>query len=370
MIPISKPSINAQEKKAICSVLKSGMLAQGPRVAELENMFKEMNNCQYAVAVSSGTAALHTALWAAGIREGDEVITTPFTFVATANAIIMCGAKPVFVDVENDTFNIDPDEIRNKLTDKTKAILPVSLYGLPYDFEQISLFAHVHNLKVIHDACQAHGAKYLNKHIGELGDASCFSFYATKNAMCGEGGIITTNCEDIYNKAKMFRHHGQSAQYEYVELGYNYRLTDLQAAIAIEQLHKLYYFDQRRQENAAKYNEVFKDIKSIKIPYCPSEIKHAYHQYTLTMNSTSTTDEQLRTYIQERFKLDGIGCGVYYPKPLHLHPNFSKYGYKQGDFPVAESLSKRVLSIPVHPGITQKDRKKIITAIVDTCYGA
>jgi perosamine synthetase len=181
--------------------------------------------------------------------------------------------------------------------------------------------------------------------------------------MCGEGGIITTNCEDIYNKVKRFRHHGQSAQYEYIELGYNYRMTDLQAAIAIEQLYKLYLLKRRRKENAEKYNNAFKDMSNIKIPIVPKESEHAYHQYTLRMNN------ELRNKLQETLKKEQIGCGIYYPKPLHMHPNFSKYGYKEGDFPNAEKASKEVISIPVHPSLTPIDRIKIINVIVNTCYG-
>ena len=241
MICISKPIIEKEEIDNVMKVMNSGMLAQGVQVGKLEKQFATYCGAKHAIAVNSGTAALHTALYASGIRAGYEVITTPFTFVATANAIIMCWAKPVFVDVEKDTFNIDPFKIIAAITKRTKAIIPINLFGQCANYNVIKQLADIHNLKIIEDACQSHGAKYCGKFSGNLVDAGCFSFYATKNMMCGEGGIITTNNSDFAELCKRFRHHGQSVntQYEYYDLGYNYRMTDLQASIALVQLKKL-----------------------------------------------------------------------------------------------------------------------------------
>ena len=361
MIPIAKPWIGKEEKDLVSEVMDSGLLAQGPKVKELEQKFAELCKTKYAVAVNSGTAAIHTALYAAGIKKGDEVITVPFTFVATANAVIMQGAMPVFADIKEDTFNINPESVLEKITEKTKAILTVDLYGQPCDYPELNKIAEKYNLKIIEDACQAVNASLSKKMAGSFGSAGAFSFYATKNMISGEGGILTTDCSQAAELAKRFRHHGQSEQtrYEYHDLGYNYRMSDLHAAIALAQLEKLEFFTQRRIENAGQLSKGLLDVKGIAIPYVKPDARHVFHQYTIKVDGFKLTRDELIGHLKKK----EIGCGVYYPKPLHMHPFYIGMGYQEGDFPVSERLAKQVISLPVHPSVSPEDIKKIISAI-------
>jgi len=357
MIPIAKPLIGDREKYLVNEVIDSGMLAQGPKVKLLEEKMITLCGTKFAVAVSSGTAAIHAALNAAGIGPGDEVITTPFTFVATASPILMVGAKPVFADIKEDTFNIDPKSVENKITDKTKAIIPVDLFGQAYNYKRLKEIADKYNLKIIEDACQAINGSLDGNKTGTLGDISAFSFYATKNMISGEGGIVLTDNEEYAELVKRFRHHGQSekTKYEYHSLGYNYRMTDLHAAIGIAQIEKIEEFTNKRIENAKLLTEGLKDINGITIPYVKQNTKHVFHQYTIKT--------EFRDKIIEAFKKNEIGFGIFYPKPLHMFPLFSKLGYKEGDLPVAEKVSKEVLSLPVHPSVSKHDIQKIISVI-------
>ncbi len=361
MIPAVKIIIGEKEKELVKEVLDSGMLAQGPKVKEFEEKFAQLCNVNYAIAVNNGTAALHSALFAIGIKPGDEVITVPFTFVATANSIIMQGAKPVFVDVKKDTFNIDPEKIKEAITPKTKAIIPVDLYGQIYDYKAIKEIADEHNLKIVEDAAQAVNAELDGKKSGTFGDASTFSFYATKNIISGEGGAVTTNDPEIAEKIKLFRNHGQSEKqrYEYYCLGYNYRMMDLQAAIALGQVERVEEITNRRIENAGLLTKGLKDVEGITPPFVKPNLKHVFHQYTIRVNGFKLTRDELI----EHLKKNDIGCGVYYPKPLHLHSWFAKLGYKEGDFPVSERLSKQVISLPVHPSVSPADIDRIIEVI-------
>ncbi|MFA7244315.1 MAG: DegT/DnrJ/EryC1/StrS family aminotransferase [Patescibacteria group bacterium] len=368
MINVSKPVIEQDEIDVVVEVLKSGMIVQGPKTAELEEKFAKYCGTKYAVAFNSGTAAIHAGLYAMGIGEEDEVITTPFTFVATANPILMQGAKVVFADISEDDFNLDPAEVEKKITDTTKAIIPVDLYGQVYDYEKISKIAEKHSLKILEDACQAVGAEQNDKRAGNFGDVAAFSLYATKNMMSGEGGLITTNDEKLAEKCKMFRHHGQSEtlRYEYVDLGYNYRLTDMAAAIALVQLGKIDEFNKRRNANATRLEEGLKNIKGLILPKRKEGNFHVYHQFTIRI----TKDFALsRDELIEEMKNRGVGAGVYYPKPLHLHSHFQKLGYKEGDFPIAEKMSKEVVSLPVHPSLANEEVEKIIKAIKDIANG-
>jgi len=362
MIKIAQPIIKKEEIRAVVRVLKSGMIAQGPIVAEFEKRFTDSCGIKYAVAVNSGTAALHCALYAAGINEGDEVITTPFTFVATANVIIMQRAKPVFVDILPDTFNIDPAKIEEKITKKTKAILPVDLYGQIYDVGAINKIAKKYKLKIIEDACQAHGAEFNHKKAGTFGDVGCFSFYATKNMITGEGGMMITNNEEYAELAKRFRHHGQSekTRYQYFDLGFNYRMTDIAAAIGLEQLKKINDYNEKRIKNTQILTEGLKNIKGLITPIIKKNYKHVFHQYTIRVTDEfKMTRDELTNYLKEK----EIGSAIFYPKPLHLHPHFKKFGYKKGDFPIAEKLSEECLSLPVHPLVSEKDIRFIIKTI-------
>lgn len=358
MIPISKPIIGEEEKKAVLDVLNSGMLAQGRKVRELEDLFASLCSTKYAVALSNGTTALHTCLASLGIKSGDEVITTPFTFVASANSILMQGAKPIFVDICEDTFTIDPEKIEEKITSRTKAILTVDLYGQLCDYREINKIAREYNLRIVEDACQAVNASLDDKKAGSFGDVAAFSLYATKNIMCGEGGVITTNYYELAEFAKRFRHHGQSEQtgYEYFSLGYNYRMTDIQAAIAVEQLKKVEDFTKKRIENARLLTDGLKNIKGVSVPFVRPNYKHVFHQYTIKVDGFRLTRDNLLNYLKE----NEIGCSIFYPKPLHLFDHYRKLGYEEGDFPVAERVSKQVLSLPVHPSLKKEEIQKII----------
>lgn len=361
-IPIAKPLIRGAEQEEVRKVLASGRLAQGPMVAKFERKFAGLCRTKYAVAVNSGTAALHCALYACGIKRGDEVITTPFTFVATANAILMQGAVPIFADIDPLTFNLDPQKTEEKLTKKTKGILPVDLYGHIYDVPAIKKLAKKHKLKIIEDACQACGAEFRRKRAGAFGDVGCFSFYATKNMTTGEGGMLVTNNKRYAELARRFRHHGQGekTRYRYFDLGFNYRLTDIMAAIGLEQLKALQIFNRKRRQNANRLNQGLKGIKGLVIPTVKKEYKHVFHQYTIRITSDfGATRGELRQSLTSR----GIGTAVFYPQPLHLHPHFRKLGYQRGNFPVAEKASREVLSLPVHPSLADPDIELIINTI-------
>jgi dTDP-4-amino-4,6-dideoxygalactose transaminase len=362
MIPIAKPFLGDEEIKAVEKVLKSGMIAQGPKVREFEGKFAKFCGTSYAVAVNSGTAALHTALKVVGITPGDEVITTPFTFIATANSILMHGAKPVFVDAEEDTFNIDPNKIKQKITKKTKALIAVDLYGHLCDYDIINKIAGNNKIAVVEDAAQAVGAEYKGKKSGSFGDIATFSFYATKNITCGEGGAITTNNQESAENAKLFRQNGRSnmTAYEYASLGYNYRMTDISAAILLEQLKKADLITNKRIENAEYLSKGIAKIKGIAVPVVKKNNKHVFNQFTIKVENDFKLN---RDELAENLKEKGIGSGIYYSKPLHLLEHYKKFGYKQGDFPVAEKLSKQVLSLPVHPSLTKDDLNTIIEAI-------
>jgi len=363
MIPIAKPYIGEEEINAVVKVLKSGIIAQGPKVRELEEKFARFCGTKYAVAVNSGTAALHSSLYVAGIKENDEVITTPFTFIATANSILMQQARPVFADIDEGTFNINPEKIKEKITKKTKAIMTVDLYGQLCNYREIKKIAKGHNLAVVEDACQAVDAEFNGKKAGSYGDIAGFSFYATKNIACGEGGIITTDNEGYAENAKLFRQHGRSkmTSYEYTNLGYNYRATDISAAIMLEQLKKINFITKKRIENAAYLSNGLKKIKGINAPFVENGTKHVFHQYTIRVDGFKVSRDKLVEHLGKK----GIGCGVYYPKPLHLLEHFKKFGYKEGDFPVAEKAAKEVLSLPVHPYLTAEQMDFIIKTIAE-----
>ncbi len=362
MINVSKPIIGKEEIEAVVSVMESGMIVQGPKTAQLEEVFAKYCGTKYAIAVNSGTAALHAGLYALRISQGDEVITSPFTFVASANAILMQNAKVVFADISENDFSLDPEEVKKKITDKTKAILPIDLYGQVYDYESMKVIAEKHNLKIVEDACQAIGAEYKGLKAGHFGDVSAFSLYATKNIMSGEGGMITTNDEELMEKCKRFRHHGQSekTRYEYWDIGYNYRMTDMSAAIGLVQLTKVEELNEKRRLHARMLTEGLSGIKGLILPTVGENRRHVFHQYTIRITEEfETSREQLIDFLNGH----GIGSAIYYPKPLHLHSHFSELGYKEGDFPVAEKLAKQVLSLPVHPSLTAEEIRCIIDKV-------
>lgn len=361
-INISVIKVDNEEKRAIEKVLESGMIVQGQKVAEFEEKFAKFCGSKYAVAVNSGTAALHCACYALGISQGDEVITSPFTFVASANCVLMSGGKVVFADINEETYNISPLEIKKKINSKTKAIIPIDLYGQPYDYEEVKKIADKYGLKIIEDACQAVGAKYHEKKAGTLGDIGCFSFYATKNLMTGEGGMLVTNNEEFAKKAKMFRSHGQEEgkKYQYYDLGYNYRMTDMIAALGIEQLKKVIKLNSVRIQNAQYLLEGLSGIKGLVLPKVKIGNAHVFHQFTIRiMNGFRFTRDELYEYLAKK----GIHCGIYYPQPIHLSPHFQKYGHKKGECSIAEKLSGEVISLPIHPYLTKSDLDYMIKVI-------
>lgn len=358
-IPIARPITANEELKAIEEVLKSGMLAQGKAVNEFETLFSIYIGVKNAIAVSNGTVALDVALKALGIKEGDEVITTPFTFIATSNSILYQKAKPVFADIDEKTFNINPEEILNKITSKTRAIIGVHLFGHPFDVKSIQKICNDYNLLLVEDCAQAHGAEYQGQKVGSFG-TGCFSFYPTKNMTTGEGGIITTNDNEIDKQSRLLRNHGQSSKYYHTVLGYNYRMTDIQAAIGIKQLNKLNEFNRNRIQNAEYYNKHI-TLEGLITPHKEANVKHVYHQYVVKIEKDSIDRDFFMKYLTD----NGIGCVVHYPLPIFSQPLYRDMGYteKIAKCPVATDLVNRVLSLPIHPSLTEEDLKYIVEII-------
>jgi len=355
MIPISRPQISAAEKEAVLEVLESGMLAQGPRVARLEERFAAVCGTRYAVATSSGTTALHVALLAHSIGPGDEVITTPFTFIATVNAILFVGARPVFVDIEEETFNINPALIEGAVTPRTRAIVPVHLYGYPCAMDAVMEVVRRYDLVVIEDAAQAIGATHEGKPAGSFG-TGCFSLYATKNVTAGEGGVITTDDEGLAEHCRMLRNHGMRQRYYYEFLGYNFRMTDLHGAIGLAQMDRLEEFTAKRRANAAYLSA---HITSVITPQVREGYEHVWHQYTVRVDGGRDRDAAVHQLNEA-----GVGTGIFYPLPAH------QYGYVRAvvgevRLPVAERLAQEVISLPVHPGLSQTDLEQIVEAVND-----
>jgi perosamine synthetase len=353
MINIAKPLVGSEEKQAVLDVLDSGMLAQGPRVKAFEEAFAEMCGVGSAVATSSGTTALHVALLAHGIGPGDEVITSPFTFISSANSILFVGAEPVFVDIDPVTFNIDPGLIQAAINSRTKAIMPVHLFGLSADMSRIMALAEEHGLSVIEDACQSHGARYQGKRVGSFGTGT-FSLYPTKNMTSAEGGMITTDDPEIAECARVLRQHGMRRRYYHDELGYNFRMTDVHAAIGLEQLKKLEGFNKKRQANAQFLNQ---HLEGVIVPTIPDRCEHVFNQYTVRV------PEGRRDELIEHLRENGIGCGIYYPVPIHQQSFYTEQlGYSQ-HLPEAERAAAEVLSLPVHPALSSADLESIVTAV-------
>jgi perosamine synthetase len=354
MIPIAKPLIGQEEIDGVMGVLKSGTIAEGPKVKEFEEAFGKYVGAGHAIAVNSGTAALHVALLARGIGKGDEVITTPFTFIATANSVLYTGARPVFVDVEPETFNIDPALIEEKITRKTKAIIPVDLYGHPAAMDAIMDIAADHGLAVVEDACQAHGARLNGKACGAF-DIGCFSFYPTKNMTTSEGGIITCRDGDFAEKARMIKSHGSKIRYYHEMLGFNLRMTDIGAAIGLAQLAKVEGFNEARIRNARLLDQQLNGLPGIVTPVVKEGARHVFHQYTVRVTAEAALS---RDALMAELTKAGIGNSIYYPLPVHQQQLYRDLGYAVS-CPVSERLAKEVLSLPVHPSVTASDIKII-----------
>jgi dTDP-4-amino-4,6-dideoxygalactose transaminase len=353
MIPISKPFIGEAEKENILQTLESGMLAQGPRTAEFEARFAERCGVEHGIATSSGTSALYIALLAHDIGPGDEVITTPFTFIATLNTILMTGAKPVLVDIDPETFNIDPSQVESALTSRTKALLPVHLYGYLCDMDALQAIADQYDLAIIEDACQAVGGTFKGQKAGSFGTGT-FSFYATKNIMTGEGGMITTDNANIAQTCRMIRNHGMEQRYHHEMLGFNFRMMDLQASLGLAQLERLEEFTQKRQSNADYFNT---NITSVITPQVKDGYEHVWHQYTVLFSNGTRRDAAMQT-----LRDAGIGTGIYYPIPAHHQPHIRE---ALGDLslPVAEAYASQVLSLPIHPLLTEEDLDLIVEEV-------
>jgi dTDP-4-amino-4,6-dideoxygalactose transaminase len=338
--------IGDEIKKAVDSSINGTMFILGPNVKKFEEEAAKYLGCKFAVGVASGTDALHLALKAIGIKEGDEVITTPFTFIATAEAIRYCGATPVFVDVDPDTFNIDVNLIETKITNKTKAILPVHLFGNPANMDEIIVFAKKHNLKVVEDCAQSFGATYNGKQTGSIGDAGAFSFFPSKNLGCyGDGGLVTTNDENIYNTLIALRNHGSYKRYYHEIIGFNSRLDDIQAAILSVKLKYIDRFNKERRNVANLYRKYIGEI--VKYQKETENGLNVYHQYTIVTEK--------RNDIMKALSEGGIASAIYYPVPLHLQKAFEDLGYKKGDLPVAEYLAENVISLPINPYLEDEE---------------
>ena len=343
-IPIARPHIGEAEKRAVIEVLETGQLAAGPRVEAFERAFADYIGTRHAIAVNSGTAALIVALQAHGIGPGDEVITTPFSFIATATSIIACGATPIFVDIDPFDLNLDPEKVEDAITQRTKAIIPVHLYGHPARIAQLAELALDFNLALIEDAAQAHGAQHAGRTVGTFG-TGCFSFYPTKNMTTGEGGIITTNDDDIAHRARLIRNHGQQTRYHHNHFGLNWRMQDLNAAIGLAQLQQLENWTNARIANATRLNSL---IHNYETPRVREGDRHVFHQYTIRV-------PHHRDRLQQQLQEAGIGTAIHYPIPIHQQPIIRQLGLGQGTHPIAEAAAAQVLSLPVHPALAPED---------------
>lgn len=358
-IPIAKPMITDDEKRRVMEVLDSGRLVAGAKVKEFEHSFADYLGAGSAVATSSGTTALQVTLEALGIGAGDTVITTPFTFVATSNAIIHAGARPLFVDVDPHTYNLDPQAVEDAFKrEKARAILCVHLYGLPADLGALREIARRHSALLIEDSAQAHGARYDDRKVGTFGDAAIFSFYPSKNITTGEGGMIITTDAQVEHRARVLVNVGQdgAGEYVYEVIGYNYRMTDLSAALGLGQLEHLDEYNARRRANAARLTEGLGRSRWLMTPVEPRECFHVYNQYTIRVPQSR---DRLVKYLNDQ----GIGTRVYYPSLVPNSPAYRRLGFA-GRFPAAETLAREVLSLPVHPALAEGDLERIIEAVV------
>lgn len=369
MIPFTKPIIDNEEIEAVTRVLESGMLAEGKISREFEKLFSEHVGTKYATVTSNGTTALSTALEAMGIQPGDEVITSPFTFIASANSIAMVGGIPVFVDIKPDTYNIDPNLIEAAITEKTKAIMPVHIFGMPADMPHIMEIAEKHDLQVIEDACQAHGGSINGKQVGNLGHCATFSFYATKNIFTGEGGMVTTNDEELYDKMLMIKNHGRGKEggYSHYQVGYNNRMMDIVAAIGVVQMKRFDFVVKERRKNALEYDKFFSEYDEIRPQVADKGFQSAYHLYAPSIFS----DRMSRDEIVSALRNEGVGSRAVYALPCHKqytylniqqwrwakfvdYPDYSKVSLTH-----AEEIGARHFDIPVHPSLTQDEKESI-----------
>jgi dTDP-4-amino-4,6-dideoxygalactose transaminase len=356
MIPIARPDLGAEEIAAVTEVLSSGMIAQGRKVAELEAQWAELVGVKHAIAMGNGTLALMSIFAGIGLEPGDEVITVAHTFAATANAILFTGATPVFVDIEPDTYLIDAKKIEAAITPRTRAICPVHLFGLVADMDMIRAIADRHGLIVVEDACQAHGATYRGRKAGSFGHGA-FSLYATKNMTTAEGGFVTTNDDRLADWLRLYRNQGMRTRYDFEMLGFNFRLTDIAAAIGLAQLAKLERNTARRQAIAERYDEFFAGLP-VRLPVTPDGRTHVFHQYTVEVGAE-------RDAIVADLRGAGVGADIYYPVPVHRQGYIMERGL-HADLPVTDAAAARTLALPMFPGLTDSEQRQVIDAVMDS----
>jgi perosamine synthetase len=358
MIPVSRPSLGREEADAVARVMESGMIAQGQVVAEFERSFASYCGVNHAVATSNGTTALHASILGAGIGPGDEVIVPSFTFIATATSVSMCGARPVFADVDDRTFTLDPDSVEALITPKTRAVVGVHLFGQPFDIPALSDLCRDKDLLLIEDAAQAHGSTLGGRRTGSLGDLACFSFYATKNMTTGEGGMVTTGDSGLADRIRLLINHGQKEKYLHTTLGYNYRMTDMAAAMGLVQLKKLDGMNARRAANA-EYLDRSLRCPGLITPHVRPGSTHVYHQYVVRVEKGARLS---RDAFMQALAARGVGTAIHYPRPVHDQP---LYQGSQGKdpCPVSGRLASSVLSLPVHPLVSEDDLRAIVRAV-------
>ena len=359
MIPINMPKMGEEEVQAVLEVMRKGPLTNalgaGPKVLEFERNFAKMAGAKHAIAVNTGTAALHAAVMAVGVKQGDEVIVPSFTFVATAEAVALAGAKPVFADIDPKTYNLAPSAVEKALTKKTKAIMPVDLYGFSADMKPLREIATKHDLALVEDAAQAHGTTYENKPAGAFADAAGWSMYASKNIMTGEGGVVTTNSDQLDETLRMIRTHGEKAKYASLMLGTNYRMSEIQAAIGNVQLERLQSFVAKRRQNAQQLTKILEKNSKLILPYESKDRLHSWYLYTARLKDDTETE---RNKLLQELKNKGIGAEAYYVNPVHQMP-FYRENFGSAKLPETEKASKQVFSLPIHPGVTQEQAQFI-----------
>ena len=359
-ISITEVRLGDAEEQLVLEVLRSGHLVQGPVVERLENEFAAICSVRHAVAVSSGTTALVAALEALEIGAGDEVVTTPFTLAATLNAILEAGATARFADIDADDFTVDPAELERQMTDRTRAVIPVHLYGQPAAMEQISALAGRHQVSLVEDAAQAHGASVHGRPVGSFG-TGCFSFYATKNVATGEGGIVTTDDDDVADRLRVLRNQGMRNRYEYELPGHNYRLTDIQAALALPQLERLAELNARRVLNATRLSAELSDVPGLVTPVVKPGREHVFHQYTVRVTRDSALD---RNQLAATLGARGVATGIYYPNVVYDFECYRQHRRVLVEpMPVAEQMAREVVSLPVHPWLSDEDLDRIVASV-------
>lgn len=353
-IPLSSPDITKAETEAVLGVLKTPNLSLGPKLPEFEKVMAEYVGVKYAVAVNSGTSALHLIVRSLGIAEGDEVITTPFSFIASANCILFERARPVFVDIDPQTFNIDVDKIEDRISPKTKAILAADIFGLPADWEELERISRKHDLKLIEDSCEALGAEYKGRKVGAYGEAACFAFYPNKQITTGEGGVVVTDNAEIARLCRSMRNQGREGEDDWLQhqrLGYNYRLSDISCALGIEQMRRIEEILRKREKVANIYSQKLRGVKGVRVPYDSPEIKRSWFVYVVVLADKYSKEQ--RDDILKKLKEKGIGCASYFP-PIHLQPFYmERFGCRRGDYPVAEHVSEKTIALPFYNNLTE-----------------